>query len=195
MNAPYNLPAATNGFNYGAAPYVWGTYASEATPHTFATREWALNLAPSTGALSIAADVQAGGSFVVGLAFESGTSCVDASAYAGVSFNMAGDLGGCVVHFFVDDAEDTSTVYSVPGKCTTPTCATDTSTAYSVTGKCTAPACTTASYPVTQTMVRMTGQSETGPIQIPFTSFGNGTPQARVDPASILSLHWVFAAP
>ncbi len=53
---------------------------------------------PVTGNLSFAGTVRAGGYAGIGLSFD---SCVDATAYTGIQFTMAGNTGGCALQLQV----------------------------------------------------------------------------------------------
>ena len=85
--------------------------------------------------------------------------------YAGIRFDLTGNLGGCDVLFEVDTSEDSSGVYSSVGHCDASNCA-------------------SPSYALTHT----------GTIQVPFAALGEGAPEAVADPASIQALQWVFRA-
>jgi hypothetical protein len=138
---------------FGVSTYLWNVYTAESAGQAKPT----VSLTPSTGALNVALGATAsadGGSTlsVVGLAFSSGTSCVNASAYSGIQFTITGDLGGCSLRFYVDDAEDSTPAQSGND------------------GLCTALECGTPSYAV----------NGTGTIMVPFTSPSGGTPLGPV---------------
>jgi hypothetical protein len=165
MNAPYAVAPTTGTVSYGTTSYSWGTYTGESPGQAPPTT----TIDPNSGALTIAGHVSnpdgTPGHFILaGLGFMS-LSCVDASGYAGVSFDVTGDFGGCDVLFEADTSEDSSKVYSSVGHCDASQCA-------------------SPSYALRQT----------GMVQVPFAAFGQGAPQAAADPASIQSLQWVFSA-
>jgi hypothetical protein len=165
MNTPYMVAATTGTVSFGTTSYSWGTYTSESPGQVPPTT----TLDPNSGALTIAGHVTnpdgTPGHFILaGLGFMS-LSCVDASQYAGLSFDVTGDLGGCDVLFEANTSEDSSSVYAADGHCDA--------------SQCVAP-----SYAL----------ARTGTVQVPFTAFGQGAPQAAVDPASIQSVQWVFSA-
>jgi hypothetical protein len=167
MNAPYT-DTGMNVFTYGSAPYVWSTYTAESPAQTALTT----NIATSTGAVTFAGQITPmpdGGVpyLVAGFAFDSATTCVNASSYAGIMFNLSGDLGGCNLFFEVDSSEDGSPVYS-PN-----------------TGTCTAAECANSSYAITKI----------GTVNVPFSNFAGGMPQSAADPTSILSFQLVFTLP
>jgi hypothetical protein len=95
-----------------------------------------------------------------------GTSCLNASAYSGVSFTITGDLGGCALQFSVIYAEGQP-----------PALDTDR-------GECTASVCYPSSTYVT-----------TGAVLVPFTKPTGGMPQVAVDPTAITALQWVLYTP
>ena len=166
LSTTYSITSSTGEINYGTSPYLWGTYTAQSPGVT----KPVLTLAPTTGAITVSGAVaasDAGTSFVImGFGFESGTECVNAASYAGVTFTIAGDLGGCDVRLMADDAEDSSSGTSPLARCT-------------------GSACRTASYAVT----------ETGTFEVPFTAFTGGAPDAGFDPTSILSIQFQFDAP
>jgi hypothetical protein len=165
MNAPYALVPTTGAYSYGSSPYTWSTFIGESPGQAVPT----VNLTTGTGALTIAGHVSATGTFpyvLAGLTGDNAANCVDASQYAGISFEFVGDLGGCTLEFFANDSEDTSTVYSPLATCSASTC-------------------NTPSYTLTAP----------GTTTIPFTAFAGGTPDATVDPASMISMHWLFTTP
>jgi hypothetical protein len=163
MNSPYAVAATTGTVSYGTTSYSWGTYTSVSPGQVPPT----INLDPQSGALTIAGHVSnpdgtAGHFILAGLGFMN-ASCVDASLYAGLSFDVTGDFGGCDISFEAATSEDSSGVYSSVGHCDASQCA---SPGYAL--------------------------SRTGTIQVPFAAFGQGAPQAAADPASIQALQWVF---
>jgi hypothetical protein len=165
MNAPYAVAPTTGTVSYGTTSYSWGTYTSESPGQVPPT----MTIDPNSGALTIAGHVSnpdgtAGDFILAGLGFMS-LSCVDASLYAGVSFDATGDFGGCDVSFEANTSEDSSGVYSSDGHCD-------------------ASHCTPPGYALRQT----------GTVQVPFAAFGQGAPQAAADAASIQSLQWRFSA-
>lgn len=103
-----------------------------------------------------------------GLYYNTAT-CIDATAYTGVQFDLSGDLGGCVLSLAAQFSADLSTTDdAVRGSCN------------STSSQC---------YPPTATV---TG---TGTVKVPFASMIAGSPVATVDVTSIVSLTWQLTTP
>jgi hypothetical protein len=152
-----NLALSSDDILFGDPTSLWNTYAPGGQVNP------TVSLAPSTGALTISgsATAEAGTAlFGLGLNFV-GTSCLNASAYTGVSFTVTGDLGGCALQFSVIYAEDQ-----------TPALDTDR-------GECTASVC----YPSFTSV-------STGAVTVPFTTPTGGMPQVAVDSTAITALQW-----
>ncbi len=99
-------------------------------------------------------------------------SCVDATAYTGVSFTITGDLSTCVLAFSVNFSEDSS-VSDNPtfGSCTA--------------SSCYGPSSATLATGVTQAT-----------ITVPFSSINiGGSPLTSVNAAAITSVQWGLTAP
>ncbi len=105
----------------------------------------------------------------VGLSFNS-MSCLDASMYSGVAFDLSGDPGGCALVFGISSTESVRvTDDAVRGACV--------------------PAAT-ACYAPTLTVVP--GAST---IHVPFTSLTAGMPADKVDATTIVTVQWQVQAP
>jgi hypothetical protein len=104
-----------------------------------------------------------------GLFFE-GTSCIDASAYTGVQFDFAGDLGGCKLSVGTSFSADLSHADdSARGACS----GTDSS--------CYGPFA--AVVPSTTT------------VKVPFSAMSGGSPQSAPDRSTIVDVVWQLSAP
>ena len=167
--APYST-AAANTIVYGTGSYSWTTYTSGSAGQAVPT----LSLTQSDGALNIAAGVTpsadcsyvftAGGLSFTGVTPE--TTCVNASAYDGITFTVTGDLGGCILSFVVSDPET-----QPPGSDSRSMCG--------------APACNPPYYYVTQT----------GTVTVPFAALMGGNPDAEIDPTTIIGIQWQLGLP
>ena len=102
----------------------------------------------------------------VGLFFD-GTSCIDASAYTGVSFDFSGDLGGCSLAFGASFFGDLSNANGARGGCSGSTC-------YGPLAPV-VPATTT--------------------VMVPFSSLSGGMPIGTLDPTTIVDVEWQLAGP
>jgi hypothetical protein len=158
-----NSVSGSGAISFGTSPYIWTTYTFASTGVAVPT----VSLTPSTGALTISANVPVSTdsnyiNAAVGLFFPS-VDCVNASAYTGISFTVTGDLGGCDIAFQIDDVEDTT-----PGQS-------------SGTGHCDASNCSNPYSFITKT----------GTFMVPFTALAGGTPGITVDPTAIESIQWL----
>lgn len=94
-------------------------------------------------------------------------TCVDASAFTGVSFTIAGNLGTCSLTFSTNMSQDSSVSSGPLGACTAASCVSP------------------QSAPLT-----------TGSVTIPFTSLTNaGTPVSVENPSSLVGVNWNLLAP
>jgi len=164
LNAPYAVTPGSGAVNFGAAAYRWVTYTGQAAGGVAPT----VTVDASTGVLSFAghtAQASDGtpGLLLLGLAFDSG-NCLDVSGYAGVTFDLEGVVDGCSIDFFMDDSEDTATIYD------------------GTRGACVGSDCSTAK----------THLETTGTLSVPFSEFAGGVPEDRVDTASVVSMQWIF---
>lgn len=159
---PYALAGSGN-IEYGAAPDSWVTFTSSSSDG-----QPSLSFNPSTGALTLDATLPdvTDAYAEMGLSFDS-TSCVNASAFAGISFTLTGDLGGCGLLLVIEDSEGI-TPSQDPNR-----------------GTCTASSCAPPHYVV----------AGSGSIMVPFTSLTGGSPQGAIDPTAILSVQWVLGVP
>jgi hypothetical protein len=93
------------------------------------------------------------------------SSCVDASAYRGVKFTIAGDLGSCGISFATTFSDAVSPSDDPNGACTLASCF-------------------PPSAPVTTT----------GTLVVPFASVSGGSP-GTIDPKSIVGVQWQMNTP
>lgn len=117
-------------------------------------------LAIVDGALSVMATSK--GSYTGVILYMNGPECIDGSAYVGVQFDLAGDLGSCNLSFGFAFADDL-------------TAASD-----SERGICTATNCFGPSVSVT----------ETGTIKKPYTAVSGGSPDLTVDKQKLTGVQW-----
>jgi hypothetical protein len=170
--------AAVLGF--GSDSYHWESYtyagAGQATPTA--------TLTPDGNGITFA------GAFVapitetwqgVGLWFD-GASCIDASAYTGVKFDFSGDVGACSLAFGANFSGDQST------------------TDDPMRGNC--PGSDSVCYPPMSTLNTVVaagaaGAGDTGSttISVPFTALGGGSPNAKLDPSTLVTVQWQLNAP
>jgi hypothetical protein len=154
---------------FGPASYRWGSYAYAApgqpTPVGTATPdgtgiEIVDSFSPADG----------GGDYAgVGLYF-AGTSCLDASAYTGIRFDLAGDLGGCALALGAASSADLDSVAN-PGRGGCP----------SGSGSCYGPAAAVSPGATT--------------VMVPFTSLAGGMPVSTLDPSTVVTVQWQLAPP
>ena len=105
----------------------------------------------------------------VGLFFQ-GTSCIDATAYAGVQFDFAGDLGGCKLAVGTSFSADLShTDDGVRGACS----GSDSS--------CYGPFASVV--------------PSTTAVKVPFSAMSGGSPQSTPDQSTIVDVIWQLSAP
>jgi hypothetical protein len=102
-----------------------------------------------------------------GLYYDAST-CIDATAYSGVSFDLSGDLGSCALTVAADFSGDLSTADDA------------------VRGACVAASCYPPSAPVTP---------GTGTVKVPFSAMTGGVPVATVDVTTLSSLTWQLNLP
>lgn len=154
---------------FGTAPNLMGGTFSYAATGLVAP---ALSLTPASGgnagkALQVTANPgattdPANAYFGFGLYF---SSCVDASAYSGVKFTIAGDLGNCGISFATTFSDAVSPNDDPRGACTLASCF-------------------PPSFPVTTT----------GTLVVPFASVSGGSP-GTIDPKSIIGVQWQMNTP
>lgn len=118
--------------------------------------------------------VQPGDAWGVDLTFGF-ESCVDASAYQGVSFTVEGDLGSCELSFSPLSSENASVNYYGSGSCSVPAPV----TANAISAGCRAP----RSEPL-----------GTGPHLVRFADLTGGVPSPTVNPRTLVGLEWWLAA-
>jgi len=102
----------------------------------------------------------------VGFIFQA-PRCVDASAYTGIRFTLAGDLGTCDVNFRLDPSND---VMALGG---------------GGLGACTASYCGEP----------LSGSLSIGTTVLTFDDFFGGVPFPALDPSALIGLAWGFHAP
>ena len=106
----------------------------------------------------------------VGLFFQ-GSSCIDASANTGIRFDLLGDLGGCTLALGANFSGD----QSVQDDPTRGACAGSASVCYP---------------PMSTIMTSPGADGGTTTIKVPFSAFHGGSPIAKLDASSILSVQW-----
>jgi hypothetical protein len=117
-------------------------------------------LALSGGALSV--NAMSKGSYTGVVLYMNGPACIDGSAYTGIQFDLAGNLGTCNLTFgfgFADDLAPTSD----PQR-----------------GICAATNCYGPSVAVTTT----------GTVKVPYTAVSGGSPDMAVDRQKLTGVQW-----
>lgn len=151
-----------------SASVPWGAFVYAAPGQTAPTiaatadgsgLQMSASLAPATGY----SDNWVG----AGLYFSS-ANCIDASAYTGIQFDFAGDLGGCNLAVGVSSSQDLSVTDDVNR------------------GLCTANNCYGPSVGV------VPGNAT---IQVPFASLSGGMPISALDKTTIVSFQWQLTVP
>ena len=163
--------AAAPGVSFGTGASQWGSYAYAGSGQSN----------PTVGVTTDGNGLQVAASFVapltsannfegVGLYFSNST-CLDASGYTGIQFDLSGDLGGCSLSFGVSFSEDVA-VQNDPLR-----------------GTCTAgvSACYPPAAPVPS--------SSAPTIQMPFSALSSGMPIGKVDPSTLVGIQWQLAGP
>ncbi|HMF40034.1 MAG TPA: hypothetical protein VKQ32_05045 [Polyangia bacterium] len=162
---------------FGPAPQHWGSY-SYAGPG---------QVAPTGVATSDGNGIMIAGGFTdtvtpdanysgLGLFFSS-SSCLDGSAYTGVKFDFAGDLGSCLLGLGASFSGDLSPGDDPNrGACPSPTA-----------GSCYGP-----SADVTAAALAATPAAPT--IKVPFASLAGGVPIPTFDKANIVTVQWQLSA-
>jgi hypothetical protein len=154
------------GITFGAAPNTWSsqTYAAPGEPMPTVT------LTPAGDGFAIAATIVAptgGNANWEGVSlFFGGTSCVNASSYTGVRFDLSGDLGGCALSFGASASADLSHA-DVPKM-----------------GSC--PADDSQCYAPLAPVVPGTATT----LQVPFQSLSFGWPVGALDPSTLVDVQW-----
>ncbi|HEY4158701.1 MAG TPA: hypothetical protein VGM29_11415, partial [Polyangiaceae bacterium] len=155
---------------FGTGAGRWGSYSYAGPGQT----------PPSGTVTSDGNGIQIAASFVLPLSpsnnydgfglYYNSSSCLDASQYTGIQFDISGDLGACQMTFALTFSDDVSTAND-PGR-----------------GRCmgTGGACLAPEVPVTQT---------SGTVKVPFTSFAAGKPLAALDPSVIIGIQWQLSGP
>jgi hypothetical protein len=160
--------------SFGSGSAKWGSYLYAGSGQTN----------PTASATSDGNGVQISATFVspavanndyegVGLYFNS-SSCVDASSYTGVKFDLSGDLGGCSLAFGASFSGDLShgddmTRGACPGADAT---------------------CYGPSF-----AVAVTPSASATTILVPFTSLSGGMPISTLDPTTITAVQWQVGGP
>jgi hypothetical protein len=162
----------------GASKVVWGSYAYAAPGQPTPTA----TLAPDGKGLHImttfVAPLTAAMDYAGFGLYYSGTACLDATAYTGLSFDFSGQLGGCQLGLGISFSDDQSTKNdAMRGSCP-PTAAN----------------CYGPSADVTAKAMAVDGGASTT-IKVPFTSLGGGMPSATLDPSTILTVQWQLVGP
>jgi hypothetical protein len=154
---------------FGPASYRWGSYAYAApgqpTPVGTATPDG--NGIEIVGSFS---PVDGGGNYAGVGVFFAGTTCLDASAFTGIRFDLTGDLGGCALALGAASSADLDSVLN-PGR----------GACSSGTGACYGPAAAVAA-----------GSTS---VMIPFTSLAGGMPVSTLDPSTIVVVQWQLTPP
>jgi hypothetical protein len=153
--------------SFGSGSTKWGSYVYAGSGQT----------KPTAAVTSDGNGFQVSGSFVtpivannnyqgVGLYFSS-SSCVDASSYTGVKFDLSGDLGGCSLAFAASFSGDLSHGDDMTrGAC------------QGADSSCYGPSLT------------VTPAATPATISVPFASLGAGMPIAKLDPTTITAVQW-----
>ena len=128
------------------------------------TTETRPTLALVGGALSVTATSK--GSYTGVVLYINGPACVDGSAYSGVQFDLAGDLGTCNLSFGFAFADDLSPASD------------------SARGICAATNCYGPSVAVTTT----------GTLKEPYTAVSGGSPDMGVDRQKLTGVQWQLQA-
>jgi hypothetical protein len=167
--------SATSGLSFGSGPTKWRSY-TYAAPGQVAP---ALALTPDGAGIQIAGGFSppVSGNWEGAGLFLDGTSCLDASKYAGVQFDFAGDLGGCALAFGASFSGDSSRTDD-PGR---GACPGTNSTCYGPLAPVAPGAASDA--------------SSTTTIKVPFSALSGGSPISKLDPATILDVEWQLSAP
>jgi hypothetical protein len=168
-------PAITTSGASGTAGLTFASGTAHWESYTYA----APGQAPPTATLTAdGAGIQITGGFVppldgnwegAGLFFD-GASCIDASMYTGVQFDLSGDLGSCALAFGASFSGDLSHADDPERG----SCAGTDSTCYG-------PLASVASGATL--------------IKVPFSSLTGGAPVAKLDPATIVEVEWELSAP
>jgi hypothetical protein len=154
---------------FGPASYRWGSYAYAApgqpTPTGTAT--------PDGSGIEIVGSfspADGGGNYAgLGLYF-AGTTCIDASTYTGIKFDLSGDLGGCALALGASSSTDLDSGAN-PGRGACSPGA----------GACYGPSAPVASGPAT--------------VMVPFASLAGGMPVSALDPTTLVTMQWQLAPP
>ena len=154
---------------FGPASYRWASYAYAApgqqTPVGTAAADG--NGIEIVGGFGPA---DGGGNYAgLGLYF-AGTTCLDASGYTGIRFELAGDLGGCALALGAASSGDLDSVVN-PGR---GACSPGSGACYGPSAAV-SPAATT--------------------VMVPFTSLTGGMPVSTLDPSTIVTVQWQLAPP
>ncbi len=161
--------ASSAGFDFGAAGSQWSSFeyagSGQSVPMLSITADG--NGFGVQGAL--ATPLSGANNFIgFGMYFNS-ESCLDASAYTGVQFDVSGDLGTCALRYVLFFAQDLS-VMDDPGR-----------------GHCqnSDAVCIGPGAPLTVSSTS---------IRVPFTSLIGGAPLAGVDPTNLVTMQWQVSA-
>ncbi len=114
----------------------------------------------------------------LGLYFDS-LKCIDGSNYTGVKFDFSGDLGGCSLVFGVNFSGDSSSADNPQrGDCSLGD------------ANC---------YPPRSIAIppSVSGSADAGPttLRFPFALLTGGSPNAKIDPTTIMTVEWELSAP
>jgi len=161
---------------FGPASQRWGAYAYAGPGQVPPTG----TVTPDGNGLMIAggfdAAVTASNNYSgFGLFFAS-SSCLDGTAYQGVQFDFAGDLGSCLLGLGASFSGDLSPGDDPRGGCPSPAA-----------GSCYGPAAD-----VTAAARAATSSAPT--LKVPFASLAGGMPIATFDRTSIVTVQWQLSA-
>jgi hypothetical protein len=155
--------------SFGPASDPWGSYSYAATGQPLPTATVTPDGAGFVVTASFSTPTTDANNYDGFGLYYSSPSCVDASSYTGVQFDVsAADLGGCTLAFSINfSADDGATNDPTRGSCVASTC-------YGP----------SAAVPPGATSVK-----------IPFASLTGGVPVATLDAKDIVSIQWQLSAP
>lgn len=155
---------------FGPTTNSWGSYVYAApgqpTPVATATTD-----GNGIGIVDSFIAVDGGGASYAGVGlYFAGTTCLDASSYTGVQFDLSGNLGGCALALGSASSADLDAVVN-PGR----------GSCSSSAGACYGPAASVAPGATT--------------VRVPFASLSGGMPVGPLDPATLVTVQWQLAPP
>jgi hypothetical protein len=167
----FSMPSSGAGtLEFGSGAYLWQSYTYAGAGQTPPQ----VTLSPDGDGVAVTAAFVAPVSEPwegLGLFFE-GASCIDASANTGIRFDFQGDLGGCSLALGANFTGDQSTEDDP----TRGACAGGDSVCY----------------PPMSTVMTSPDAADGGTttIKVPFSAFHGGSPIAKIDASSIVTVQW-----